>query len=230
MDWIDLFDLFLFDFDGLLVDTESLHYRAYQESCAHFGEKLLWDFSTFLGYAHASSEELQRVLKNELPQVFRQVSWDVFYERKKTNYYRLLEVDPPKLTKGAASLLSRLEKEKKTAVIVTHSPRAHVLRLIGKEPILQTITMVVTREDYERPKPFPDSYLCAMERFPEKRQVVGFEDSFRGLEALSQVALVPVFIQKRSYPLWSMALSLNPVYAPSLSELFTENFSHRTRS
>ncbi|MGD0665742.1 MAG: HAD hydrolase-like protein, partial [Rhabdochlamydiaceae bacterium] len=47
MDWTDKFDLFLFDFDGLLVDTEELHFKAYQMLCQGRGYKLPWDINRF---------------------------------------------------------------------------------------------------------------------------------------------------------------------------------------
>ena len=38
MKWVDRFDLFLFDLDGLLVDTESFHYKAYKKGSTTFFE------------------------------------------------------------------------------------------------------------------------------------------------------------------------------------------------
>ena len=44
MNWISNYDLFLFDLDGLLVDTEKLHFEAYKRLCSRFGYELAWDF------------------------------------------------------------------------------------------------------------------------------------------------------------------------------------------
>ena len=33
MDWIKKYQLFLFDFDGLLVNTEEMHFLAYKQMC-----------------------------------------------------------------------------------------------------------------------------------------------------------------------------------------------------
>ena len=38
----------LFDLDGLLVDTEQLHWKAYRGMCEQFGCTLDWDFPLYL--------------------------------------------------------------------------------------------------------------------------------------------------------------------------------------
>ena len=48
MQWIHDFQLFLFDFDGLLVDTEHLHYQAYVNMLSKHGYKLELNFGNFL--------------------------------------------------------------------------------------------------------------------------------------------------------------------------------------
>ncbi|SGA30661.1 HAD-superfamily hydrolase [Chlamydia abortus] len=46
----------------------------------------------------------------------------------------------------------------------------------------------MTREDYDRPKPYPDSYQYAYQAFvQEGEKVVGFEDSVKGLRALAGI-------------------------------------------
>ena len=41
------YDLFLFDFDGTLADTEALHHRAYVRMCGNRGFVLDWDFEKY---------------------------------------------------------------------------------------------------------------------------------------------------------------------------------------
>ncbi len=55
MKWIHDFQLFLFDFDGLLVDTEGLHYAAYVNIMAARGYRLDWSFAEYSQMAHLNS-------------------------------------------------------------------------------------------------------------------------------------------------------------------------------
>ena len=56
MKWIHDFQLFLFDFDGLLVNTEHLHYQAYINTLDQLGHKLSLSFGNFLELAHFNSK------------------------------------------------------------------------------------------------------------------------------------------------------------------------------
>lgn len=48
MEWTQDYHLFLFDFDGLLVDTEALHLEAYRRMCAEKGHTLDLDLGKSL--------------------------------------------------------------------------------------------------------------------------------------------------------------------------------------
>ena len=67
MNWIKSFQLFLFDFDGLLVDTEYLHYEAYLEMCSRRGFLLPWNFSRYSQAAHHHPLALRDQIYAEFP-------------------------------------------------------------------------------------------------------------------------------------------------------------------
>lgn len=80
MDWIKEFSLFLFDFDGLLVNTEYLHYQAYQKLVASYGFNLGWSFEKYCSIAHASAEGLRIEILAQFPQLRNKGSWDTLYK------------------------------------------------------------------------------------------------------------------------------------------------------
>ena len=69
MQWIYKYQLFLFDFDGLLVDTESLHYQAYINMCATRGFDLTWNFHRYSEAAHHESTGLRDQIYAEFPKL-----------------------------------------------------------------------------------------------------------------------------------------------------------------
>ncbi|MBI3211630.1 MAG: HAD family phosphatase, partial [Simkania negevensis] len=84
MDWIERYELFLFDFDGLLVDTEPLHFEAYRKLCQERGFELEWDFKTFCKIAHAKASGTRDALYELFPDLFRQEpNWAILYAEKK---------------------------------------------------------------------------------------------------------------------------------------------------
>jgi beta-phosphoglucomutase len=84
MQWIHEYQLFLFDFDGLLVNTEEIHYRAYQRMCAHYGVIMDMNFEDYCKIAHYHSEGLSEELYKQYPKLKEQESsWDILYAEKK---------------------------------------------------------------------------------------------------------------------------------------------------
>ena len=196
--WIQQFSLFLFDFDGLLVDTEVLHYQAYQRLCSRFGETLPWTFDEYRNIAPISSEKLQQSLREDVPGMFvKEPSWERLYAIKKANYDELLREGQLKFMPGVVELLEELNRIGKPRAIVTHSARPFIEFIADQLPLLMTIPIWVTREDYNNSKPSPDPYLKALEIFEMTAdKAVGFEDSPRGFEALQKAKVPAVMINR----------------------------------
>jgi beta-phosphoglucomutase len=196
MHWIHHYHLFLFDFDGIVVNTEELHYRSYVTVCANRGFFLDWDLSTYLRHAMYTSTGVKEAIYAQFPQLQRlEPKWDVLYEEKKIIYQKLLQREGTSLMPGVADLLSELQAEKITRCVVTHSPYEQILTIREQHPILNSIPEWITREQYYQPKPAPECYQKAIAKLKKPNErVVGFEDSPRGLQALLQTEAEAFFL------------------------------------
>src|ERR1700722_13196293 len=101
MRWIHNFNLFLFDFDGLLVNTEEIHYMAYKRMFAGRGLSLTWDFNYYCTLAHYSAEGLRDQVYAQFP-VLKEIepSWPVLYAEKKQAIIDLLNEGKVNLMPG----------------------------------------------------------------------------------------------------------------------------------
>lgn len=196
MEWIFNFQLFLFDFDGLLVDTEKLHYQAYKMMCANRGFNLNWPFERYSQAAHHSSTGLRDQIYAEFPPLHRQEpNWHVLYEEKKRSYLDLIENGTVPLMRGVEKLLLALKKTNLNRCVVTHSPSNFIKHIRKQNPILDSIPHWLTREDYLHPKPHPECYQTAIAKLSKPGdKIIGFEDSPRGLQALMHTNAKPVLI------------------------------------
>lgn len=192
--WIKDWDLILLDMDGLLVDTEGLHFQSYKEALARFGVTLDWDFGTYCRYAHESTDRLRRELQQRYPQLV-QFAWDEVYEAKRMAYHRMLERTPVDLMPGVERLLKRLQENGQRHCVVTHS-RPYEVELIRKyQPLVDAIPFWVTRDQYSQPKPHPEGYLLAQKLYGKPGdRVIGFEDGPRGMVALRAAGVAPVWV------------------------------------
>lgn len=196
MDWITYYQLFLFDFDGLLVDTENLHFQAYIEMCRERGFELNWDFQNFSEAAHHSSTGLRDRIYTELPDLkTKEPDWNVLYEEKKRIFLDLIDRGNVALMPGVSELLLALQQAGIRRCVVTHSALSLIQRIRRQNSILDTIPHWITREDYMHPKPHSECYRNAVSRFANPNdKIIGFEDSPRGLEALLGAEVQSVLI------------------------------------
>ncbi len=188
MNWLQDFQLYLFDFDGLLVDTEQLHYKAYTKTLAKYQIDFPLTLDRFYQLAHTNATALRDAigLGGE---------WGNFYEEKKKCYQQLLDNEPVALMPGAERLLKALARADLRRCIVTNSTRPNLERAARLQPILKTLSWI-TREDYREPKPHPECYQLAIALHGQPGdRIIGFEDSLRGFSALSQASVqVPVLV------------------------------------
>ncbi len=196
MRWISEFQLFLFDLDGLLVNTEELHFEAYKRMLKNRGYTLPWNFTKYFSIAQQDAEAPKRYIYAEFPALQQEVpDWSVLYAEKKHAYLELLETEAAPLMPGVEELLLALDAKNVQRVVVTHSAKHFVEALCDKNPILRTIPHWICREDYAMPKPAPDGYLKAITDFAEPEdRVIGFEDSSRGLRSLMATSATPVLV------------------------------------
>ncbi len=209
MDW----DFVLLDFDGLLVDTEKLHYRAYQRAVEFYKEHLPWSFEEFCLKAHISHEVLFSAIFSRCPRL--EVSWDELYRKKKESLYLELEESGVQLMPGVASFLERFNGT--PTCVVTNSPKPFIEQVVADLPLLNKINYWITREDYKESKPSPEGYLKAIALYAKPSdKIIGFEDTPKGISALLQTKAQPVLISKIPYQELQQLKAQGVIHYPDL--------------
>lgn len=203
MEWIHRYQLFLFDFDGLLVNTEELHYLAYKRMCSGRGFTLQWDFPKYCRIAHYTAEGIRDNMYRDIPELYAiEPNWDVLYREKKQAIMDLMNEGAIHTMPGVDMLLEALQRSSIPRCVVTHSPTEIIEIARSKNPILNTIPHWITREHYVHPKPSPECYLKAVDMYAKPSdRIIGFEDTPRGMQAMLGAERVdPVLICTIDYP------------------------------
>jgi len=190
------FQLFLFDCDGLLVDTEKLHFRSFLKMCLDRGCVCTWSFEHYCEMAHTSREGLKQATYRQFPTLLEEEpSWEVLYEERKKAYLDILKSEEVELMPGVEPFLALCEENNVLRCVVTNSRKKEIEIIKAKCPLLDSIPHWVTREDYTQPKPHPEPYLIAKQRLGiTSGQAIGFEDSLRGIESLKAAGVTPILI------------------------------------
>jgi beta-phosphoglucomutase len=221
MHWIHDYQLFLFDFDGLLVNTEEIHFLAYKKMCAANGFVLDWNFDRYCKAAHYHPEALREEIYAYFPALKqKEPDWKILYAQKRQAVVSLVKEGAVHLMPGTYSLLESIKNANIKRCVVTHSPDELVYAIRQQHEILNTIPFWITREDYTHPKPDPECYIKAIERYSKPGEaVIGFEDSPRGIRALLGSSAKPVLICQVKYPEIPDFIAQGVAHFPSLEAI-----------
>jgi pseudouridine-5'-monophosphatase len=185
----------LFDLDGLLLDTEPLHARAWQEAASHFGRPLSADELLALrGRRRHDCADLVRqwIAGSGGPSLSREQLLAV----RQPIAEALLPLAAP--VPGAVALLRACQERGIAMAMVTSSSRAAVALKQAPHPWLEAIALRVHGDDpaLVAGKPAPDPYLLAAERLGVRASSCwAFEDSLAGARSAAAAGcLVHVLI------------------------------------
>ena len=170
-------DALLFDFDGVLADTEPVHYACWREILEPYGIQLDWGF--YQNHCIGVSDRLMvKTLASERhpPIPFEEI-WPE-YERKQVMFRERLEANPPFLPE-TVELIRSLSDRYKLAV-VSSSGRTEVEPPLERAGFRDCFQILVCGKEVPNLKPAPDPYLKAAELLGVRRPLV-VEDSEAGI-------------------------------------------------
>ena len=181
----------LFDLDGLLLDTEPLHARAWREAAAHFGRQLnaaelmqlrgrrrLDCAEQVRGWIAGASEQAAGAVRSDPPSLEALLA-----VRQPIAEALLVHAQP---MAGAPELVRRCAELAIPMALATSSARAAVALKAAPHPWLELITVRVHGDDPElrEGKPAPDVFLLAAARLGQAPgSCWAFEDSPAGAKA-----------------------------------------------
>jgi beta-phosphoglucomutase len=174
-----------FDFDGVLVDSEPLHYRALRESLVAEGITIDEDeyARTYLGY---DDRETIRVALEIHARPSSREHVETIIARKVAGFEALL-ADVP-FFPGARALVEALARVVPIA-IVSGARRDEIERIVTAGGLRDRFTCVVSADDVRFTKPHPEPYLSALRHVQRQaadvraEQCLVIEDSMPGVAA-----------------------------------------------
>ena len=179
----------IFDFDGLIIDTEWPDFRSWQETYEAYGCTLSRDeWSRWIGtlglfdpYAHLEAE-LGRALDRSEVRARRRASFDA-----------LMEGQP--ILPGVVSMLGAARQRGLKLGIASSSPRSWVWGMLETLGLASAFDTVQCSDDVGATKPDPAAYLAALAALDvEARQAIALEDSPNGVRAAKRAGLYCVAV------------------------------------
>ncbi len=188
-----MFRAIVFDFDGIITDTEPVHMDAWQGVLEPLG--ILFDEEEFrAGYLGLNDRDFLDAVGKRHGHHFEAADKADLIERKLVASRALLEHDIP-LLPGVRPFVEELAKDRLLAICsgANHSEIDFILHRVGWETIF---TPIVAGESVTHGKPDPEGYIRAIEGLQERAttpltvgECLAIEDSPKGVAAAKAAGL-----------------------------------------
>jgi putative hydrolase of the HAD superfamily len=180
----------IFDFDGLILDTETPAYHAWVKIYSQFGCTLplnLWKSSIGtndqyfdpLTYLHSISHEV--INDKEIVGVYKEIVEELVLKEQ--------------ILPGIFGLLKAAQKRRYKLAVASSSPIAWVKKYCILFGINDFINCYATKEDVIHTKPEPDLYIMALKKLGlDPNSVIALEDSPSGVQAAKKACIFTIAI------------------------------------
>lgn len=172
------FDSILFDFDGVLADSEGVHFECWTTILAPLGIPLTWEAYCANCIGITDRAMLEVLASQKTPPHDVEDLWQ-YYPKKKALFREKAYANPP-IPPATRTLLRELTGYR--LAVVSSSGRAEVEPVLERAGILDCFAAIITGDDVKNRKPHPEPYLLAAERLGVSRPLV-VEDSEPGAAA-----------------------------------------------
>lgn len=178
----------IWDLDGVIVDTEKAHFKAWVRLFHELGRSL--SYEEFLPtFGRKNADILQGLLGRDVPPSEMMPLWE-----KKESYFRE-EAHGLRPFSGVKRLLSCAQTEGYLQAIGSSAPLENIVLLLDKLGFLDYFASIVSAEDILRGKPDPEVFLLAARRLGvAPGQCVVIEDAVAGIQAAKAAGMAAIAV------------------------------------
>lgn len=199
-------DAVFFDFDGVIADTEPLHWRAFCEVLRPLGLAFSWRtyVARYLGFDDRGvfREHFKRSGRS-----LRATEGRRLMKAKADAFERIVMTGRVEPYPGVVKLIRALRKERIPVALCTGALRRDIRPLLIRFKLTRAFDVIVTADDVREGKPNPRVYREALQRLRRQcgrrglwaRRCVAIEDTPAGIEAARAAGMKVVGVAN-TYP------------------------------
>lgn len=172
-----MLEAILFDLDGTLADTDSIHFAVWQDILIRFD----LDIDRAFYRQRISGRTNSKIIQDIIPQLSLEDAWKLATEKEET-YRRVANSLLP--TPGLDKLIDLTERASIKRAVVTNAPEENAVYMLKVLRLSDTFPTVIMAKDAPPGKPDPAPYQLALKRLQVKRKkTIAFEDSVAGVHS-----------------------------------------------
>lgn len=183
---------FIFDLDGVIVDTAKYHFLAWQRLAAQLGIEFTPEHNEQLkGVSRVQSLEIILALGNIEASQEEKNQWLL---QKNSEYLSYIEkMDESEILPGVMQVLDYLKTNKQNIVLGSASKNAKPI--LEKAKILHYFDAIVDGNDVSNAKPDPEVFLQGANKVNDiAENCIVFEDSVAGIQAANLANMISIGI------------------------------------
>jgi len=179
---------FLFDFDGVVIDSEPVHFKTFMDFVRPLGievDEERW----YREFAGTGSKNIFTVLLGEAG-ITDEKTIDEYVEKRKKIYGELIRKGEVRIKPGINEILELAERRNIRKAVVSGGHRENIITALSVLGLENKFEFILGSGDYERRKPHPDAFLTAAKKMnvaPDECMV--FEDSVSGFTAAKNAGM-----------------------------------------
>ncbi|RKS01497.1 MULTISPECIES: beta-phosphoglucomutase [unclassified Flavobacterium] len=183
---------FIFDLDGVIVDTAKYHFLAWQKLAQELGIEFTPEHNEELkGVSRVRSLEIILALGNVQASQEDKNKWLIQKNEEYLSY--LVDMDESELLPGVINVLQFIKEKKQLIALGSASKNARPI--LEKTGILHFFDAIVDGNDVANAKPDPEVFLRAAKLVKaNNKNCIVFEDSVAGIQAANIANMISVGI------------------------------------
>jgi len=183
----------IFDFDGLILDTEITLFHAWQEIYHKYGFSLsMQEWAEFLGH---SADPLEPYLALER-HLGRPIEREILHSERVKREAELLQAQ--EALPGVQALILDAKKQAIRLAVASSSDRDWVIKHLTRLNLIHYFDVLKCAEDVLHTKPHPDLYYAALEELGiNPDEAIALEDSINGVKAAKAAGIFCVAVPNR---------------------------------
>ncbi|MBP6073127.1 MAG: beta-phosphoglucomutase [Flavobacterium sp.] len=183
---------FLFDLDGVIVDTAKYHYLAWKKIAANLGIDFTHEHNELLkGVSRVRSLDIILELGKVEATQDQKNQWLIQKNEDYLTY--LVDMDQSEILPGVLPVLQFLKAHQQPIALGSASKNARPI--LEKTGILSYFDAIVDGNDVSNAKPDPEVFLQAAQKLGiSKENSIVFEDSVAGIQAANSASMISIGI------------------------------------
>lgn len=187
----------IFDFDGVIVDSEYISYECYRDFLKTYN--IIFTKEDYIKYCPGKQLITTMNFFKEFYNLDINIDEACQYFRNREQYY--LDKDGVPLKKGVKELLDYLVSKKIAICLATSSVEKRAITILDNYQLTKYFDAFVFGDEVKRGKPFPDVFLKACKKINvQKNEAIVIEDSEAGIEAGYNAKIRVICIPDMKYP------------------------------